>query len=79
MMSPPFGSTPTDRELQVLFAVCRPGGSVRSAAHELGISSHTARHTLRRLYERLGVNSAAQAVHAIHELEVPQRASTAAG
>lgn len=52
---------PSPRELEVLEAVCRPGGSVKSAAHELGISPHTARSHLRDLYDRLGVSSAAQA------------------
>jgi ATP/maltotriose-dependent transcriptional regulator MalT len=57
---------PTRRELEVLEAVCQPGGSIASAAHELGISAHTARHTLRRLYASLGVSSVAQAVYALH-------------
>ena len=66
VMSPQAGSPPTRRELQVLRLVCQPGGSVALAAYQLGISSHTARHTLRKLYERLGVNSAAQATFALY-------------
>ena len=56
---------PTHRELQVLEAVCQPGGSIATAAHELDISPHTARHALRRLYARLGVSSAAQAAYGV--------------
>jgi DNA-binding NarL/FixJ family response regulator len=54
-------SRPTRRELEALAAVCQPGGSVASAARDLGISPHTVRSYLSRLYQRLGVASAAQA------------------
>jgi DNA-binding NarL/FixJ family response regulator len=59
------GSPLTVRELEVLRAVCRPGASIRSAAHELGITPGTTRNHLRSLYRTLGVNSAAQAAYVV--------------
>src|SRR3990172_8512771 len=61
----PLSRRPTTRELEVLEAVCQPGGSIATAAHELGISPSMTGNTLRSLYRRLGVCSAAQAAYVI--------------
>lgn len=58
-------AAPTARELDALRAVCKPGGSMATAAYELGISPHAVHKRLRSLYARLGVNSAAQATYAL--------------
>lgn len=60
-----MAAPPTARELEALRAVCKPGGSMASAAHELGVSHHAIHNRLRKLYSRLGVNSAAQALYAL--------------
>ena len=55
---------PTDRQMAVFEEVCR-AGSVKVAAHRLGLSEGTVKNHLRVLYERLGADSAAQAAYLI--------------
>lgn len=60
------------RELEVLRAVARPGGSRLAAARDLGISIYTVDKHLRTAYLRLGVSSAAQAIAALtHFSDLP--------
>ena len=57
-----MASQPTSAETDVLYRLREPGATVRSVAHDLGISEHAAKARLRSLYRRLGVNSAVQAL-----------------
>lgn len=52
---------PTPRELQVLDAVIRLGGT-KAAAHEVGIAYNTGRTHLDNLQNRLGVDTTVQCV-----------------
>jgi DNA-binding NarL/FixJ family response regulator len=60
---------PTTSERAALLAVSQPGASYVSAAHTLGISERAVRARLERLYRRLRVNSAAQARHALDQID----------
>jgi DNA-binding NarL/FixJ family response regulator len=62
-----MANPPTVRELDALRAVCKPGGSMASAAYELGVSPHAVHKRLLRIYARLEVNSAAQAAYALRK------------
>jgi DNA-binding NarL/FixJ family response regulator len=50
----------TERELQVLLALCR-GGSNRQIAEGLGISAKTVGHHVEHVYKKAGVRSRAAA------------------
>jgi len=63
-----FADAPTSAERAALMAVCQPGVNEALAARHLGITEAALRSRLRSLYGRLGVNSAAQAFHAIDPL-----------
>lgn len=57
-----LGTRPTSGERAALIALCQPGAKEATAAIQLGIQPDALRARLKRLYRRLGVNSAAQAV-----------------
>lgn len=62
-----MSDTPTHREdpgLSALRELTRPGASYATAAESLGVTVPTIRRNLHRLYVRLGVSSAVQAVAA---------------
>lgn len=59
-------SGPTDRELEVLLAVCVAGGT-KAAAHQLGISVSTVKNHMTNLHHRLGVSTTAAAVYALRK------------
>jgi DNA-binding NarL/FixJ family response regulator len=53
---------PTRRQVEVLRAYIR-AGSIKLAAHELGISESTTRQHLSGLYRRVGCENAVQAAY----------------
>lgn len=55
----------TSSERAALLAICQPRAKEASAARALGISVHALRSRLRRLYTKLGVNTAAQATYVL--------------
>jgi DNA-binding NarL/FixJ family response regulator len=63
--------TPSERA--ALLAICQPGAKESSAAQALGISVGALRSRLRRLYSKLGVNSAAQAAYRLGLSAGPRR------
>lgn len=62
---PLLGTEPTAAERAALYAVCQPGATEPSAARSLGITERALHARLERLFRRTGVNSAAQARHAL--------------
>lgn len=56
----------TDRQLQVLDLMSRPGATQTSVADELGIEPGTVKSHLQAVYMTLRVRSLAQAVRIVH-------------
>lgn len=52
-------------------AVYARTGRIKTTAHELGIEYETARHSLGRAYERLGVTNAIEAFRVLGWLRLP--------
>lgn len=52
---------PTAAELAVLHRLTQPGATMKSVAHELGITERAVKGRLQRLYGRLGVADRLQA------------------
>ena len=69
-----FGFTPAETRVAVGIAA---GQTVQSVALRLGITYQTARFTLKRVYEKLGVHKQGELVAVIHAALPPVRASTA--
>lgn len=65
------GTAPTSAERAALIALCHPGAKESTAAAQLGIRPDALRGRLKRLYGRLGVNSAAQAVWVLYVVVEP--------
>ncbi len=60
--------TPSERQLAALRACLdADGGSVKVAAHDIGITYFAMRSLLHRLYRDLGVTTQAQAVAALSQ------------
>jgi DNA-binding NarL/FixJ family response regulator len=62
VISSPLRPRPTRRQLEVLRAYVG-AGSIKVAAHRLGISESTARQHLAGLYRRTGCQNAVQAAY----------------
>lgn len=58
----------TRRESSVAVAF-GAGSTLAAIAASLGVSAHTARHHLERIYQKLGVNSRTQAISRLREIE----------
>jgi DNA-binding CsgD family transcriptional regulator len=61
---------PTHHELEV-FATCLRHRSIKEAAVECGISHNTVKHTLERLYEKLGADCYTAAAQTLGWLVIP--------
>lgn len=55
----------TARQLEIVERLSRPGATQSAVAEELGISEQTIKSHLQTVYDRLGVQSFAQAVRAL--------------
>jgi hypothetical protein len=73
---PLLGSEPTPAERAALFAVCQPSATEPSAARALNITERALHARLERLFRREGVNSAAQARHALARRDLHELTST---
>ena len=69
-----FGMTRRERSVAIPFG---EGAAPAAIAASLGMSRHTARHHLERIYAKLGVNSRASAVGRLRELDAALRATPA--
>ena len=56
---------PTPRELEIIDLLTRPNASIRSVAHELGLSESTIKGHLGKLYRKLDVRSQSQAARIV--------------
>jgi DNA-binding CsgD family transcriptional regulator len=61
---------PTRHELEV-FATCLRHRSIKEAAVECGLSHNTVKHTLERLYEKLGADCYTAAAQTLGWLVIP--------
>lgn len=66
---PRFGTRPTKREMQVLAWSLFFGQ--KEAAHRLGITDKTVKHTLTGLYERIGASRGTEAAAILGWLQIP--------